>query len=231
VSGNGKYLIRADTLGTLSLVDLGSGKIQESPEISKGVTTAIFNPDDHLVAIGTTTGDISLFNVPQFERLAILSGHTGQISRLAFSPDGRLLASGSDDSSVRVWSVLERQLLNTVRSDSPVVGLAFSPDGSRLVVITQKGTVYGFETATGRILSRDSSAGEPLTVDFFLCLGENPGECRGGNSVWAPCYTDPVNWAKTNHPAQCVNVKAKVLSSVSGNRCGYTTFQISCSSQ
>jgi WD40 repeat protein len=60
-----------------------------------------------------------------------LSGHTGPVRALAYSPDGRLLASGGADRTVRIWDMAERR-----ERDSPflhanaVIGLAFAPDGN-----------------------------------------------------------------------------------------------------
>jgi WD40 repeat protein len=52
---------------------------------------------------------------------------------VAFSPDGRYLASGSWDSTVKIWDVESGKEVQTLRGHAGFIyGLAFSPDGQRL---------------------------------------------------------------------------------------------------
>jgi WD40 repeat protein len=62
-----------------------------------------------------------------------LSGHTSCVNSVAFSPDGRLLASGSDDDTIKLWEVASGSLVRTLSGHtSYVTSVAFSPDGRLL---------------------------------------------------------------------------------------------------
>jgi hypothetical protein len=64
---------------------------------------------------------------------AVLTGHTDLVRGLAVSPDGRLLASNSEDGTLRVWNLADRTLRLSLPSNGTVFTvLAFSPDGQRL---------------------------------------------------------------------------------------------------
>jgi WD40 repeat protein len=61
-----------------------------------------------------------------------LTGHEGPVTSLSLSGDGKLLASGSQDRTVRVWSLSlspPKQQHKKFTSEEPVLGVAFAPDG------------------------------------------------------------------------------------------------------
>src|SRR5436189_266517 len=62
----------------------------------------------------------------------ILKGHTKFVSSVVFSPDGKSLASGSSDGTIRMWDTSSGICLRTLTSPGPNVWhLAFSPDGRK----------------------------------------------------------------------------------------------------
>jgi WD40 repeat protein/DNA-binding SARP family transcriptional activator len=71
-----------------------------------------------------------------------LDGHTEAVNALSFSRDGRLLASASDDGTVRIWNVLTHRVERVIEADpSGVRDVSFSADSSHLATADADGTV------------------------------------------------------------------------------------------
>ncbi len=85
----------------------------------------------------------------------VLRGHTSLVNRVRFSPDGRLLATVSDDRSVRLWDVASGAARVLTGHADEVWGLAFSPDGTLLATSAKDGVlrVWRTDTAEGRALT------------------------------------------------------------------------------
>lgn len=73
--------------------------------------------------------------------LTTLVGHTGKVKGITFSPDSQILASSSDDLTIRLWR-RDGTLLNSLRGHGNAIhGINFSPDGQRLVAASTENTV------------------------------------------------------------------------------------------
>jgi len=74
--------------------------------------------------------------------LLTLKGHTHILTSVAFSPDGKRLASASADGTVQVWDVATGQEMLTLKGHAGTVySVAFSPDGKRLASASADGTI------------------------------------------------------------------------------------------
>lgn len=79
----------------------------------------------------------------------LLHGHQEMVNSVAFSPNGRLLASGSDDAQIKLWDVATGQEIASLNANAEDVhAVAFSPDGRQLASAHGDGTVRLWDSAS-----------------------------------------------------------------------------------
>ena len=116
--------------------------------------SAALSPDGSILATTTRPDDavslIRLWDTATGRMLGACAGHSQSICGVAFSADGKTLASAGTDSTLRLWNVATQQeLLASLRLGIALRGLMFSPDGQWLV-----GNGEGSGTSTGLFLHR-----------------------------------------------------------------------------
>jgi WD40 repeat protein len=118
-------------------------------------------PDGRTVA-GASFVDhtVRLWDAATGRELRQFGRHDGHVLGLAFSPDGRLLATGGGERSVKVWEVATGQLRYQLRNlGDEVHGLAFSPDGKMLATGTYDGN---FRPTGPTVRLWDAATGQPV---------------------------------------------------------------------
>jgi dipeptidyl aminopeptidase/acylaminoacyl peptidase len=99
-----------------------------------------------------------------------LEGHFGIIESVTFSPDGKRLASASQDKTVKLWNLGTGEEIYTLEGHTDAVNsVAFSPDGKRVVSGSRDHTIRVWDTATAQeVLSLVGHRGSVRSVVFSL---------------------------------------------------------------
>jgi WD40 repeat protein len=132
----GEYM--SGTEGILHVFDIVTLAEQAQVNISPGAALpwAInFSPGGDLIASGTASGAIQVWNANSLSNITTIRGHHGHVTSIVFSSDGSQIISGSEDGTVRIRPVAssEEQLAPIPGHDARVSQVVFSSDGLRLV--------------------------------------------------------------------------------------------------
>lgn len=138
---------------SLELYDAASGGLVASTSIDAFVESLAWSPSGELIALGTYGGSILLLRVRDRQLVSNTSGH--QWSVVSLSWKGSVLASASEDRTVKLWDVRADGSVSPIRtftgwSSAPVETISWYPDGERIAVTYRGG-------GSIRVLTTDGS--------------------------------------------------------------------------
>ena len=165
-SPDGRFALSGSDDTTLKLWDVATGKeLRSFWGHTSRVWSVAFSPDGRFALSGgcdatdaqqddkCIQGAMKLWDVTTGEELRSFSGHTGWITSVAFSPDGRFVISGSYDKTIKLWEVATGKELRSFSGHTATVpSIAFSPDGLFVLSGSYDNTLKLWDAATGREL-------------------------------------------------------------------------------
>lgn len=168
LSPDGKLLATCGYDRDVILWDANSGEVVRKLTGHNGaVYDLAFNRDGTVLATASADETVKLWLTATGERLDTLSQPQGEVWCVRFTPDQNRIVAASADNRFRVWRFVSKNepqinpLIETrFADDSPLLRIAFSADGQRMIVASQAGNLSLFSCQTWNKLAGMDSAGD-----------------------------------------------------------------------
>jgi RNA polymerase sigma factor (sigma-70 family) len=128
--------------------------LETESEFVQPIRALAYSPDGNVIAMATTKPEVQIRDASSGDVLRVLRGHTSEVNCLAFSKSGQVLASGSDDHTVRLFDMATAQETAIFLQDGEVYALAFTRDDKSLACAGSDGVLRLWDVASGKEAKR-----------------------------------------------------------------------------
>jgi WD40 repeat protein len=187
-SPGGDVLAAASPGADVSLWDPGTGEELFNLPESSPVKDLVFSQDGALLATTAEDGTSAIWDVSTGRELISLLGHPKGIGRIALSPEGGLMATSGQDSTL-VWDVDpagSRELFTVAAHEGSIHDVVYNPAGGQIATTGDDGAVKIWDSVTGTLLH--SLSGQPDVINFpaYSLDGRWLASANqdGGISIW-----------------------------------------------
>ena len=138
--------------GTWLLVSAEENRRTVPEEKVKKMNLTLTIKDDRFTL--KAAGDREMLTLAASGRqMLTLKGHTNRVRSVSWSPDGKLLATGGDDGTAKVWEESSGRVVLTLKGlADPIMSVCWSPDGKRLATASAHTTTDVWEVTSGQLL-------------------------------------------------------------------------------
>ena len=132
------------------------------------VQSLAFSQNKSFLVVGLSNGHAIVWDIESYERKLTLQGIASRLNRVAFSPDGEIVAFGSGKEVILWNTTTGEKLANYVQDDilGDVASIAFSPDGETFAYATWAGKIYLAEIDTGKLRTTLDIGEDDIQVDI-----------------------------------------------------------------
>ncbi|HET9480031.1 MAG TPA: hypothetical protein VFO72_11830, partial [Pyrinomonadaceae bacterium] len=150
-SPDGKTLVTGgvESKTNIDLAAMMSGQRPKNQKGSKQPDPADFMKDLKVEAVG----QVQIWDIATGREIGKLTGHGRAVGKVVFSRDGKLLATGGTDNTIKVWDLAtKRELATFTGHTANIESLDFHPDGRLLASASEDGSTFLWDTKTGEHL-------------------------------------------------------------------------------
>jgi WD40 repeat protein len=152
-------------------------------KVDEVVYAVALSKDRIAAAVGR---DVYVLDVETGDRIALMEGHSSNVLTIAFSSDGSLIASGSEDTTIRVWNAEAGKEIHRLDGHTQLVcSVAFSPDSQWIASASADKTERAWSSDTGRpvgpLLTGHTDCVNSITFSidgYQIISGSNDGTIR-----------------------------------------------------